>query len=278
MNTLPKLEPVEQNWDFLRPIQHFSPLKEKVSNLRPYCKACQFDRLPIWYFYLLGDEETLECFIQTRFEGCCRCDLGSKSHQRALNYPKVGVGRRRPKNPLTCGASFFCLMPFLQFFWTARILDCNFIFADLYRFPEMRGEEVKAITDNVCYISVLLCDLLHWGRLPNSGFHLTSISTRPFSSKSTVTSTSLSPSHSTSSLGLGWGRGGGQCSEECIVFQCKALPDSSTKRDCWTFTSSPSLDTGPPGVLGTPPFPRKRDFISLPFIILDHQALLWNEI
>ena len=45
------------------------------------------------------------------------------------------------------------------------------------------------------------------GRLPNSGFHLTSISTRPFSSKSTVTSTSLSPSHSTSSLGSGWGRG-----------------------------------------------------------------------
>ena len=40
-----------------------------------------------------------------------------------------------------------------------------------------------------------------------------------------------------------------------------------------TFTSSPSLTTGPPGVLGTPPFPRKRDFISLPFIIPAHQAV-----
>ena len=53
---------------------------------------------------------------------------------------------------------------------------------------------------------------------------------------------------------------------DLFVNNCLAKGDS-------TFTSSPSFTTGPPGVLGTPPFPRKRDFISLPFIIPAHQAV-----
>ena len=53
---------------------------------------------------------------------------------------------------------------------------------------------------------------------------------------------------------------------DLFVNNCLVKGDSN-------FTSSPSLTTGPPGVLGTPPFPRKRDFISLPFIIPAHQAV-----